>query len=101
MKTIYKYEAHGGAVVDLPVGAEILTLGVQDGWVYIWALIDPEAPTRPVRFAKVGTGWEAPDPGTYVGTYHEAGGYVWHIFVKEVSDPKTEWEEEFWRSCEP
>lgn len=87
MKTIYKYEAYGGARVDLPAGAQILTLGVQDGWVYVWALIDTEAPTRPVRFTRVGTGWEMhPDPGTYVGTYHEAGGLVWHVFMKETAN---------------
>lgn len=54
MKTIYKYQVKED--VDLPVGAEILSVNFQDGVPFIWALVDPDANTEIRHFASIGTG---------------------------------------------
>ena len=44
MKTIYKYELnlYGTTTLDLPIGAEILTVQIQFDKICIWALINPK-----------------------------------------------------------
>lgn len=57
-KTVYKYplpmidEVH----VDMPRGARVLKVGVQNGEPFVWALVDTEAPMSPLRFSIRGTG---------------------------------------------
>lgn len=86
MKTIWKYELElGSQTLELPQGAQPLSVAVQQGGVMLWALVTPEAPTCYRRVYVVGTGHELPeDLGSYVGTVLLTGGaLVFHVFVEE------------------
>lgn len=81
MITIYKYELNAG-VVGLPKGAQILTIQVQNGLPYIWALIDTEVTITEFRwFAIVGTGQEITQEYeyNYLATFQQ-DIFVWHVF---------------------
>ena len=68
---------------EMPVGAKLLTVQVQDGMPQLWALVDEEAAIETRTFATYGTGNPMPDgdPGAYVGTYQISGGaLVFHVF---------------------
>lgn len=88
MSTIWKFPvplykqgmASADPVIDMPRGAKVLTLQVQDGHPMLWAAVDPGQPTEPRQFAIVGTGHALPDnAGAYVGTW-QSTIYVFHLF---------------------
>ena len=80
MKTIYKYELRSqDASMKLPLGAEILTVQLQDGRPMLWALVDPENVLVDRFISTVGTGWQVEDSMKYICTYME-GYFVWHVF---------------------
>ena len=87
MKTIYKYSAHSGAPVPMPIGAEIVSADVRDGKITIWALIDTEAETEQRRFIYVGTGFDVSELEStqYIGTVFD-GPFVWHVFEFAISE---------------
>ena len=85
MKTIYKYQLYGTqTVIEMPVGASILFLQLQDTVPTIWALVDQDQDHKvPVTFYTYGTGWDVPesiDARDFVGTYKTPNGYVFHVF---------------------
>lgn len=83
--SIYKYQlSNGGATtIDMPIGAQILCVQTQDGFLCLWALINPSAPKESRRFEVYGTGWEMTSPpGKYIGTVQE-GPYVLHVFESD------------------
>lgn len=85
MKRIWKFPAKSDAfVVEMPVGAKILDVQVQDGTPYLWALVDDLAPKERRKLATVGTGHPLPDEimeGTHIGTFQLHGGtIVLHLF---------------------
>jgi hypothetical protein len=84
--TIWKYPVPldtPGAVFHLkmPVGAEVLTVQLQQGKPTFWALLDPDARMIQRSFRIVGTGWADDDFRNcrYVGTWQK-DTYVWHLF---------------------
>lgn len=79
MKTIWKFDIFGDTPIIMPVGAQILGVGVQDDNPYLWALVDTLAGREERRISVVGTGWEVPESGVYLGTYFTER-FVWHIF---------------------
>jgi hypothetical protein len=89
MSVIYKYElfpdALGDIEVRLPVGGQILSVGVQgtgiDEGIYIWALVDPKADMVRHRFLIACTGQELDVHvcTTFVGTVF-LSNFVLHIF---------------------
>lgn len=88
MKKIFKYPfgASSIASIEMPIGAEILSVEDQGGVPTLWALVDPNAEKKHRKLAVFGTGWEI-EPGsradvnTYVGTVHmKQVPLVWHIF---------------------
>ena len=80
MKTIYKYELISQDVsMKLPLGAEILTVQIQDGRPMLWALVTPGNELVDRFISTVGTGWEVEDNMKYICTYME-GYFVWHVF---------------------
>lgn len=89
MKTIHKYPFMLDDTVDieLPSGAEILDIatqrGVDIGSIYLWALVDPDAPMEIRRFIVRGTGHVVPDGAPkHVATIQTDGGaFVWHVFT--------------------
>lgn len=71
--------------IEMPAGARLLTVAMQDEMPQIWALVDPHA-QRVKRMINVfGTGKEfgthltETGPLNYVTTYF-SGPFVWHVF---------------------
>ena len=80
MKTIWKYEVSPVTELDMPAGAEVLDLQVQNGVPAMWALVDPNAVKVKRFFRMYGTGHEMPNnPGKYVRTF-QTQGLVFHVF---------------------
>lgn len=87
MTTIYKYpvEIADEFWVEMPTGARILTVQVQNGEPFIWAQVETTAPYEPRGFRVVGTGHPMSDAEMgmpYVGTFQlEGGALVFHLFT--------------------
>lgn len=84
MTTVWKYQhdlLDGGdfATFEMPEGAEVRHVGMQDGLVTLWAEVDAAAWSTPRTFVIGGTGHQIPEGARYVGTVHD-GPFVWHIF---------------------
>lgn len=87
MRTIHKYEVvadiFAGFVIDMPIGAEPLSVQMQRGRPVLWALVNPEAPKVRRRFITVGTGhvFSEHHDVTFVGTFQmNDGDLVFHLF---------------------
>lgn len=81
-ETIWKYAIPHQPYTEhsMPLGAEILNVGVQGAEGQIWARVDPDAPQVRRTFALVGTGQDLHfSNGSYVGTF-QTPPYVWHVF---------------------
>lgn len=89
MKTIYKYPLPIEDVVsiDMPVGAEVLTVQMQRGEPQLWALvpIDTWAPKERRLFRVAGTGHPIGSKvRRYIGTFQLLNGdLVFHVFEVE------------------
>ncbi len=72
---------------SMPVGAKILTVQVQNGNPFIWAMVDPEAPTEEVTIRVHGTGHPIYDSSNleYIGTFQSMYGVnlVFHVFKEK------------------
>lgn len=80
MKTVHKYELKShDASIKLPLGAEILTVQLQNDRPVLWALIDPGNELVDRFISIVGTGWDVEDSMKYICTYPD-GYMVWHVF---------------------
>jgi len=81
MKRVFKYELpfEDSFGIDLPRGAEILSVQVQSGRPQLWAMVDQGRPMERRYFEVRGTGHELGDVGAFVATIqlHEL---VFHIF---------------------
>lgn len=76
--------------IDMPEGAEVLTVQMQEGQPVIWALVDPSIEVRRVRFllALTGKGFDATH-ARYVGTFQIAkAGLVFHLFEMDPGIPQ-------------
>ena len=82
MKTIWKFTLKPNCTLEMPIGAEILTVQEQYGHPQMWALVDRYADTELREFNIYGTGQDLPDsPGAHVGTFQLNGGaFVFHVF---------------------
>jgi len=89
MKTIYKYQLFAGHdVMEMPKGAQVLTVQAQNDKPHIWALVDPyESSVEARRFGVYGTGHDMPDDlGPYIGTFQlEGGSLVFHVFDQSTT----------------
>lgn len=82
MHTIYKYHLPTSGLVDLPEYADVLSVGEQEGEIYLWALVDPHEMHVLREFRVYGTGWTCEeDPRDFVGTVQMQNGPVFHIFT--------------------
>lgn len=85
-KTIWKYQLVAESVkIEMPIGAEILTVQIQDGIACLWALVDPNADKEERIIEVFGTGHPVPyDMGVsrkYIATFQLNGGtLVYHAF---------------------
>jgi hypothetical protein len=89
MKTIWKYELKPECELEMPLGAEILTIQMQFGedtvpfeHPRLWALVDLGVEKEKRSFCTYGTGHSLPDkPGRYIGTFQlDSGSLVFHVF---------------------
>jgi hypothetical protein len=83
LRTVWKFQMLGRAFgVQMPCGARVLTVQLQNDDPVIWALVDPLAPaeTREFYMAMTGESFDA-EGYEYVGTY-QAGWFVGHLFAK-------------------
>ena len=87
-KSIYKYqlEVTDTQKIELPVGAEILTVQTQNEIPCLWTLVDPNGIEKETRIIEVfGTGHPVGyDMGVsrkYISTFQLRGGQlVFHVF---------------------
>ncbi len=85
-KAIYKYKLplsiSRDPVVQMPRGAISLSANMQNGWLCVWALVDPDMPLVDHLFSVLGTGHPVDamdEQGAFIGTVFD-GPYVWHVF---------------------
>lgn len=87
MKVIWKYELVPNDIVkiEMPKGAEILSIQNQFGAVRPWAIVDDTADNETRSFYFCGTGHPVADnPKKYLATIIQ-GQFVWHIFELSVN----------------
>lgn len=97
MKTIWKFELTEETVLRLPRGSKVLSVGVQNDLIYLWAEVDTLADLVDRRFAVYGTGMrilvESDQSLEFVGTVMIHGDrLVFHVYevVKKVMLGSTE-----------
>lgn len=89
MKTIWKFALPEGlnGEIETPEDFGPLTVQLQHGEPYIWALVDTDSPTVRRRVVTYGTGQpcmfsESVD-SMYAGSFQlEGGALVFHVFVE-------------------
>ena len=89
MKTIWKYglKMVDSQEINMPEGAEILTVQTQFDMPCIWALVDPKAKIEQRFFVIYGTGHDIYfDMGVkrkYIGTFQiMKGAGIYHLFER-------------------
>lgn len=84
MKQIFKYPVKVSRTqeIEMPKGAEILSLQTQNNTPYIWALVDEDLPKEYRFFEVFGTGYFLPEENrNYIGTFQiDSGAFVGHCF---------------------
>jgi hypothetical protein len=83
MKRIYKYPVpiDDRFVIQMPLGAFIMTVQMQKSEPQIWALVDPDRSLTNRVFYLYGTGMEVNPELIYIGTFQMLGGsLVYHLF---------------------
>jgi hypothetical protein len=84
-RTVWKYplkRVHKDTF-PAPEGAEPLYVAKQFGQLFVWLLVDPEAPVGEITIRTVGTGWDPMDmvAWAHIGSIlDDGGGEVWHYF---------------------
>ena len=79
MQTIYKYtiEVTDDQKIEMPKGAQILTVQVQGNEVCLWALVDPDLKKELRHIEVFGTGHNvSDDERTYIGTFQLHGAKI-------------------------
>ena len=91
MNKIYKYNLRieDQQVIQMPIGAKILTVQVQKGQVQLWALVNPEIPTQARTIEIIGTGNPINDDivgeRNYIATFQlHDGSLVFHVFELDI-----------------
>lgn len=83
MKTIWKFPLTIAShqTIEIPIKSHFLHLGVDgDGVRCLWFAVDPGSTMTEMEIITVGTGWELPHVGDFLGTLIGRDGLVWHFF---------------------
>jgi len=87
MKVIYKYPI--SIALNYPVhlneDAELLSVGIQEDKIVIWAIVEPDKSFHKLFiFHCYNTGGQHQEEflGNYFGTVTSSNGIAWHIFVE-------------------
>jgi hypothetical protein len=89
-RRVFKYGVEVGENrLSLPVDAEVVHIGEQEGRLNLWALVDTKAPSETREFVIAGTGWSLDSYGEieYWGSV-QVGLFVWHAFERVASNVK-------------
>lgn len=89
MITVYKYEIKSDFhEVDLPRGAEILSVQFQGKSLFLWAKVDNSVQTEKRSFHVFSTGGRIGKSESrrmkFIGTAHTESGLVFHVFESEI-----------------
>ncbi len=83
--TVWKYplDIDDSLLIDLPLDAEFLCVGVQDQNLVIWAHVNPVNPKQTRVVAICGTGHTRADIQgmRFLGSFQLDIGFVGHVFV--------------------
>lgn len=83
-RVIYKYalkgaiDAYATFPIDMPMGARILCVQLQDGVPTIWAQVEAASDVERRTLVIIGTGHPLRDNLRYIGTFQQ-GPFVWHL----------------------
>lgn len=85
MRTIYKYElVHGPQLLRLPRDSRILHADMQNGGLFLWALVNTTHPEEGRQIIVTGTGHEIKENPVTQNLIHIStimdDVYVWHVF---------------------
>jgi hypothetical protein len=73
--------------LEMPIGAQVLTVREQHGMGCLWALVNPDREKEIRTFRVVGTGWTCEDGLDYQGSFHLSGGsLVFHVFENKQAE---------------
>lgn len=82
--TIWKFEleTNDEQYIEVPAGAVMLDVQIQNGTPCLWVRLDPEAEKYKRRIVTHGTGHRVPTTTTlYIGSYQlQDGALVFHVF---------------------
>jgi hypothetical protein len=88
MKTIHKFplDVIDDQPFEMPIGAKVLCVQVQNGLPCIWAEVNTEVPKENRWFSVYGTGAElAAFDHTYIGTFQlRDGQLVFHVYENHI-----------------
>ncbi len=80
---IWKFEINPASfLVNMPKGAEVISVGTQENCIMIWAKVNPEAKICIRRFPVYGTSHEISEEDLsipFIGTVIMES-FVWHVF---------------------
>jgi hypothetical protein len=80
---VYEYDLTviGQQIIEMPVGANLLTVQLQHGNLKLWAAVDSNIMTKR-SIIIIGTGYEISyTPKKYIGTFQMMNGnLVFHVF---------------------
>lgn len=83
-KTIWKFQIEPNDIikVDMPIGAEVLTVQTQFEQPCIWAIVNPKAKTETRTFRMADTGHPVNENvKKYIGTFQlMSGQLIFHLF---------------------
>jgi hypothetical protein len=84
MVTIHKYQftIADDVVIEMPEGARVLSVQVQNGIPTLWAMVETDWKKEKRKFRVYGTGHALNGLDfmrTHIGTI-QLNGFVWHIF---------------------
>lgn len=87
-KTVWKWRLRidDTQVLNMPKGAKVLWVAMQDGRACLWAEVDEYAPVEKRRIEIRGTGHPLPAPIDYLGSVIQ-GPFVWHIYEMPIVHP--------------
>ncbi len=83
-KSIWKFnfKINDDVQIEMPKGAEVLSVQNQNEQPALWAICDTEAEKETRKFSISGTGHPINTDGKkFIGTFQMSGGaLVWHLF---------------------
>lgn len=80
MLTIWKYPISSSCSIEMPRGAEIKRVTLQNGQPMLWVEVEKDAGLSETKHFQVfGTGQEIPSPCEYIGSFTQEP-FEWHVY---------------------